>query len=108
MYNKEDLKAATLTELREIAAAFGIADTGKMKKAEILEALLNFKQNESETTQDKATPSVGNTVTVKKSATRFSSKSGNAKMASFVPNSIIEPRYITPILSEINLTTDKS
>ena len=37
------------------------------------------------TTQQKAAPSVGNTVTVKKSATHFSSKSGNAKMASFVP-----------------------
>ena len=37
------------------------------------------------TNKDKAAPTVGSTVTVKKSATNFSSKSGNAKMASFVP-----------------------
>ncbi|MBQ4339637.1 MAG: transcription termination factor Rho [Firmicutes bacterium] len=46
--NEEQLRSKKVGELREIAAAFGIADTGKMKKAEILEALLNFKQNESE------------------------------------------------------------
>ena len=29
-------------------------------------------------------------------------------VGSLVPNSIIPPRYITPILSEMNLTTDRS
>jgi hypothetical protein len=39
----------------------------------------------SSSASNKAAPSVGKTVTVKKSATHFSAKSGNAKMASFVP-----------------------
>lgn len=43
----------------------------------------NNKNNN--TSQAKAAPSVGGTVTVKKTATNFSSKSGNARMASFVP-----------------------
>lgn len=45
----------------------------------------NANANKKPATQTKAAPSVGGTVTVKKSATHFSSKSGNAKMASFVP-----------------------
>lgn len=36
-------------------------------------------------TQSKAAPSVGGTVKVKTTATHFASKSGNAKMASFIP-----------------------
>ena len=39
----------------------------------------------SSSTSTKSAPSVGQTVTVKKSATHFSAQSGNAKMASFVP-----------------------
>ena len=39
--DEQQLRSKKVGELREIAAAFGIADTGKMKKAEILEALLN-------------------------------------------------------------------
>jgi hypothetical protein len=41
--------------------------------------------NSASPTNKKASPSVGSTVTVKKSATNFSANSKNAKMASFVP-----------------------
>ena len=44
----------------------------------------NNNKSESNNTA-KAAPSVGSTVTVKKSATNFGSKSGSVKMASFVP-----------------------
>lgn len=41
--------------------------------------------NSNHSNQPKAAPSVGSTVTVQKTATNFGSKSGNARMASFVP-----------------------
>ena len=47
--DEKQLKQKKVGELREIAAAFGITGAGKMKKAEILEALINFNQNESST-----------------------------------------------------------
>ncbi len=46
--NEKDLKSKKVGELREIAKAFGIERPEKMKKAEVLEALLNLNQNESE------------------------------------------------------------
>ena len=45
--DEKQLKAKKVGELREIAKAFGI-DPGKMKKAEILEALLKLKPEEPE------------------------------------------------------------
>lgn len=47
--DEKQLKQKKVGELREIAAAYGITNAGKMKKAEILEALLNLNQNESGT-----------------------------------------------------------
>ena len=45
--DEKQLKAKKVGELREIAKAFGI-DPGKMKKAEILEALMNMKPDAPE------------------------------------------------------------
>ncbi len=46
--NEKDLKSKKVGELRIIAKTFGIEHPEKMKKAEILEALLNLNSNESE------------------------------------------------------------
>lgn len=46
--DEKQLKSKKVGELREIAKAFGI-EPGKMKKAEILEALLNLKSDDPET-----------------------------------------------------------
>ena len=47
----------------------------------------NNKNTNANSTASKAKPSVGGTVTVKKTATKFGSKSGSAVMASHVPGS---------------------
>ncbi len=46
--DEKQLKSKKVGELREIAKAFGI-EPGKMKKAEILEALLNLKSDDPDT-----------------------------------------------------------
>ncbi len=47
--NEKELKAKKVAELREIAKAFGLPGCDKMKKTEILEALLNINQTNSKT-----------------------------------------------------------
>lgn len=87
-YNK-DAATASGPSVADINKENANYVTATKKTATTTTAASNNKTTNSSsnttTTQSKAAPSVGGTVTVKKTATNFSSKSGNAKMASFVP-----------------------
>lgn len=79
-YNKGKYETAAEREARERATK----STSAKNAAQAAAKNMN-KSNSSSNTSQKSGPNRGDKVTIKKSATHFSSQSGNAKMASHVP-----------------------
>lgn len=79
-YNKGKYETAAEREARERATK----STSAKNAAQAAAKKMN-KSNSSSNTSQKSGPNRGDKVTIKKSATHFSSQSGNAKMASHVP-----------------------
>lgn len=79
-YNKGRYETAAEREARERATK----STSAKNAAQAAAKNMN-KSNSSSNTSQKSGPNRGDKVTIKKSATHFSSQSGNAKMASHVP-----------------------
>ena len=94
--DEKQLKAKKVGELREIARAFGIPAPDKMKKAELLETLLNLKQDKSEAPE----PTPGPELSKPKPEESFTASEQPVHLQSAPTPGTHSPASFTPIIDE--------